>query len=163
MTGVQTCALPIYQIEYQYELEHLYLDAENMELARICTENGKDVIIISDFYHSKEFIGNICKKLGIRQFFKDIYVSCDCNARKSTGELYKVVLKLNDTPPKRCLMIGDHPISDQRVPGKMGIQVFPVNYTGVSEFITEKNEMERPSHCWWEADESSLSHCWLVQ
>ena len=132
-----------YQIEYQYELEHLFLDAENMELARICTENGKDVIIISDFYHSKEFIGNICKKLGIRQFFKDIYVSCDYNARKSTGELYKVVLKLNDTPPKRCLMIGDHPISDQRVPGKMGIQVFPVNYTGVSEFITDKNEMER--------------------
>ena len=46
--------------------------------------------IISDFYADSSLLNQVLIHFGIRKYFKDIFVSSEYNARKSTGKLYEV-------------------------------------------------------------------------
>lgn len=112
-----------YNIEFKLEEKNIFLDRNVFKKAKKYFYENKKVIIISDFYFNKFFVEIICEKLHISDIIYQIFVSCDYNARKSTGELYKKVIEQFNILPSQLLMIGDNIISDQKIPRKMGIMV----------------------------------------
>lgn len=130
-------------IERKYELDNVYLDKDVEKLVKYFYSLGKKIIIVSDFYFGKDLLHSICESLKIDSYFSDIYVSCDYNARKSTGHLYKKILELLNVAPNRCLMIGDNKEADQRIPCKLGINIFPINETQYKDFILDKKRINK--------------------
>lgn len=131
------------QMEYKCEVENTFIDEKNVSIAKALLQLGKKLVIISDFYLGKEFLMYLCNVHGIAELFRKCYVSSDYCARKSTGELYKIVLTDNHVKPDRMIMIGDNPFSDQKIPKKMGIQIYPVDSYSYDYFVTNKIEMKR--------------------
>lgn len=132
-----------YDTEMDLELRNIYIDGEMLERARTYYDANKTLIIVSDFYLGKEFLSHICDELHLPNIFFQIYVSCDYNARKSTGELYKKVLEEFEIVPSQLLMIGDNVMSDQRVPKKMGINIEPCKTHHNPHFYLKMKELRK--------------------
>lgn len=127
------------KIEYEYEKKNIFLDEETLKKIKYYYELKKKIIIISDFYFGKDLIYNICENLKIEKFFSDVYVSSDYNARKSTGELYKKVIRIQKISPERCLMIGDNKESDQNIPRRIGFNILPIeSNNSTNEFFFKR-------------------------
>lgn len=98
--------LPVYQI--REEIEHLQ-------------KKGAKVIYISDMYLPESFI---CKKL--KQFGfpidQNVYISSTIKKSKSSGHLFSYISHQLGIKESHWLHIGDHSLSDYRIPKKMGIQ-----------------------------------------
>ena len=54
--------------------------------------------------------------------FDDIFVSCDFNAKKADGSLYRKVIEKIGIQPKDVMMIGDNPVSDYKMAKANGIK-----------------------------------------
>ena len=132
-----------YDIEIKIEKNNVYIDKEMLEEAIRFYNLKKTLIIVSDFYLGKEFLNQICDKLHIPHIFFRIYVSCDYNARKSTGALYERILEEFKISPSQLLMIGDNEVSDQRVPKKMGINIEPCKSYFYDRFYLKVKELRK--------------------
>lgn len=73
-------------------------------------ENGKKIIIISDMYWPNSYIKDILKKCGYNGYEK-IFVSCDYEVAKGSGELQKIASENFDNKLK-YIHIGDNYLSD---------------------------------------------------
>jgi predicted HAD superfamily hydrolase len=81
---------------------------------------GKKVIVISDMYLTKDFIKEILDKNDYKSI-ESIFVSCEYNKRKDSGELYDEAIKILKAKPSEIVHIGDNHFSDIEVPAKKGI------------------------------------------
>jgi predicted HAD superfamily hydrolase len=101
------CALHI-----EFELEHPTLSI-NKELTDRLAKVKSPLYLVSDFYHSQEFIKKLLKVKGLNLEFKDYFVSSETIKTKRDGTLYDL---LNDTikpsSPEKLLMVGDNLNSD---------------------------------------------------
>lgn len=79
------------------------------------------VILISDMYLPKGIIEGVLAVCGIRGYDR-LYVSCDHNCNKGTGELFRKVLSDYDIEPNELVHFGDNYFSDFRTPAKLGIK-----------------------------------------
>lgn len=86
-----------------------------------CKNNGKKIIIISDMYLPKSVIKNILLSSGYSGW-DELYVSNEYGVRKSTGELFDIVLKLRKINRKKLIHIGDAQKGDYLIPKRMGIK-----------------------------------------
>ena len=93
------------ELETKIEIEHIYLDNDTVEFIGQAYENGKLLYIISDFYADSSLLNQVLIHFGIRKYFKDIFVSSEYNARKSTGKLYEVFLSRLNVAPESVTMI----------------------------------------------------------
>jgi predicted HAD superfamily hydrolase len=84
-------------------------------------KDGAKIFCVSDFYLPKASYLKFLKNINLENFFDDIFVSSDYEKSKSTGELFKTVLKEKNIDKKDCLMIGDNYIGDYSEPMKLGI------------------------------------------
>ncbi len=75
-------------------------------------------------YFSSNYIITILDKCHIQNVFKNIYVSCEYNKSKLSGDIFQVLK--NEIGEKKCLHIGDNIISDYKMPMKYGIQSFKI-------------------------------------
>lgn len=85
---------------------------------------GKKVIVVTDMYLSSAFLGEILKKNGYSKWHK-IYVSCEANATKRSGELYdKIISDLREEGiyEKNIIHIGDNLKSDVEAAQSKGIK-----------------------------------------
>jgi FMN phosphatase YigB (HAD superfamily) len=84
--------------------------------------SAKSIVIISDTYHSQEFLARLLKSCGYAIEGKTIYSSCHHRASKGEGKLFEIVLKDRKLQPGELLHIGDNGQSDHQVPAKLGIE-----------------------------------------
>lgn len=117
-----------YEIELEIEMNYIFLDNERKREIIEFFQNGKKIIIISDFYHEKKFLKEILNKLNIDEFISEIYVSSEFGKRKSSGELYKYVCQDIHCMPEEILMCGDNYISDYKIPKELGYKTRFLNY-----------------------------------
>ncbi len=110
-----------YEFEVEKELQCVYLDREMMKEIRRTVDAGNIVIIVSDFYAGKDYIERILDFFNIKFLFSGIFVSSDLNKRKSTGNLYKFIIRYLNVNSNDLVMTGDNLRSDVEIPSQLGI------------------------------------------
>lgn len=83
-------------------------------------EQGYTMCFISDMYMPSDFLKEVLLREGCIERDEVVYVSCEWNARKSNGTLYKKLKK--KLTPEEWIHYGDHPISDVRMARKNGLR-----------------------------------------
>lgn len=127
------------KIEEMAEVELCTAHKEIQELYYWCLNNGKRIILTSDMYLSLEIIERMLEKCKYKGYEK-IYLSSYNNARKSTGDLYKLIKSELGVNSKRIYHIGDSFKSDGIKARKEGIysSVIPLNINKTSFFDLKK-------------------------
>ena len=125
-------------LELKIELQHIYLDSEIQEVLKRLKSDSKQIILVSDFYTDKELIETVLKKFEILDYFSSIYISSEKACRKSTGNLYKLILKELNLNPTDITMIGDNYKSDYEVPRSLGLNAIYRQYIDKNTTVAEK-------------------------
>ena len=106
--------------EIELESDLLYTRKLIKKIFEYAIKSGKKVILTSDMYLTSEILSHILKKNGYKDF-KNIYVSNECNRRKSSGDLYKFIVNREEISPSELLHIGDNYYSDYKIANQIGI------------------------------------------
>lgn len=109
-----------YGLAVKEEIEDLkrstYSNKKLVDDAYDLHQNGRTVIMLSDFYLGKKvlqsLLDNQIKEYSNGDLFSDIYVSCDINANKSSGTAYTYILNKYGLKPSEFWMTGDNIRSD---------------------------------------------------
>ena len=107
-------------LEKQYELKYCTKRNTAYQLYQLAKYLDKKVICISDMYLSKEDLKDILNKNGYNEI-DNIFVSCELNSTKDSGNLYKTVIQDLEIKPSEILHIGDNNKSDYENAKKCGI------------------------------------------
>lgn len=99
------------QIEQELELSFCYANPFMQEVYQRLLQLGKHIVIISDMYLSESFLRQMLEKNGYTGFEK-LYVSCEYNKNKGSGELFEFVKKEWNLQNKEAIHIGDNEHSD---------------------------------------------------
>lgn len=96
------------------------------------------VVLTSDMYLPREVIINILENAGYSGWDK-LFLSCDENATKSSGLLFKKVLDQLNVKPRSLLHIGDALRGDYLVPKRLGIEAILLDSSNKNtEFLNKK-------------------------
>lgn len=98
-----------------------FIDQQMVGLIEALMAQQVKVVFISDMYLSALQIRQCY--FGEYGFLCDIplYVSSELQVNKATGTVFRVVQQHTNASPDNWLHIGDHPVSDQEMPGRAGI------------------------------------------
>ena len=116
--------------EIELEKNYCQPNFEVVELLNELRKNGKRIIAISDMYLSSTTILQILNKCKI--VVDNIYVSCECNAKKSDGTLFKYVLKKENLCNYNMIHIGDSLKAD----------IFGAKFAGIKSIHVKKNPVK---------------------
>ncbi|MCM1135497.1 MAG: hypothetical protein NC400_07965 [Clostridium sp.] len=119
--GKSTEKIKMLEVDTEYKLCRANNEMKQFYDALI--ESGKRVIIISDMYFSAEILERILLKCGYSGY-EAVFVSSDRGITKRSGKLFVEAAAKSGVAMKKLFHIGDHPISDDLVPKRMGIQTF---------------------------------------
>lgn len=109
------------QEEINLEMQILTPNARMKEIFDYAIARGKKIIIVSDMYLPAEVLACILSAKGFSGYDK-LYVSGDIGKSKARGSLYKLILDEIKIEPNKILHIGDHAISDYKIPIEHGIK-----------------------------------------
>ena len=129
---------PAQLIEAEKNVEAVNLIANPAIKETICKkrEEGYIVCFISDMYLPSDFLKKVLEKEGCIGHDEQVYVSCEYNARKSNGALYKKLKE--ELKPQQWEHFGDHAVSDVKMAKQNDIKATKVN----TDFTTaEKGTM----------------------
>ena len=104
--------------ELETEKKYCRANPVMLEIYKKLKASGKRIYAISDMYLSSEFIGSLLKNAGIDI---PVLVSCEENASKKDGTLFKVFLERFSLSSGSVLHIGDSINSDREGADKAGI------------------------------------------
>ena len=110
------------QLEQEMERELLVPVLEMRDKVNECRAHGDHIIFISDMYLSSAFLCDVMRKHGFLQEGDSLYFSCECNAEKRTGELFKYICEKEGLSFHRWHHYGDNSLSDYKVPRQLGIK-----------------------------------------
>lgn len=116
--------------EIELERKVLCANPEMLEKWEKAKSEGKKCILVSDMYLPQEIIEDILIEKGIRGW-DALYLSRTYNARKTTGKLFKIMLKEQSLKPEDVIHIGDNIRSDVDIPNRLGIKT--EHYKKISE------------------------------
>ena len=134
---------PAQLIETEKNVEAVNLIANPAIKKTICKkrEEGYIICFISDMYLPSDFLKKVLEKEGCIGHDEQVYVSCEYNARKSNGALYKKLKE--ELKPQLWEHFGDHAVSDVKMAKQNGIKATKVN----TDFTTaEKGTMQPRSN-----------------
>jgi len=123
-----------YDQETSAKLKTIELEIESIVLKKndllkqafdYAIDQKKNVVIVSDMYLPKDFLERILQREGYSTYNK-LYVSNSEGLLKSTGNLFKLVMKEQKCSPRHMLHIGDSKRGDWLAPFKLGIKIFPI-------------------------------------
>ncbi len=107
------------------EAENLIANPAIRDIIKKKRKEGYTISFISDMYMPSDFLKEVLEREGCIEHFETVYVSCEWNARKSNGALYK---KLKEKlKPQHWEHFGDHPVSDVKMAKHYGIKATKVN------------------------------------
>ena len=113
------------EAEKSIEAENLIANPEINNVIKEKRAQGYTICFISDMYMSSDFLKKVLEKEGCINHDEQVYVSCEYNARKSNGALYR---KLKEQlKPQEWEHFGDHPVSDYKMAKRHGIKATKVN------------------------------------
>ena len=126
------------EAEKSIEAEQLIANPAIRDVIKQKREQGYTICFISDMYMPSAFLKKVLEKEDCINADEQVYVSCEWNARKSNGALYK---KLKEQlKPQEWEHFGDHPISDYKMAKRLGIKATKVK----TDFTTAENETILP-------------------
>lgn len=113
------------EAEKSIEAENLIANPEIKDVIKEKRAHGYKICFISDMYMPSDFLKKVLEKEGCINHDEQVYVSCEYNARKSNGALYR---KLKEQlKPQQWEHFGDHPVSDYKMAKRHGIKATKVN------------------------------------
>lgn len=113
------------EVEKSIEAEQLIANPAIKDVIKEKREQGYTICFISDMYLPSNMLKEVLEREGCIEHSETIYVSCEWNARKSNGALYK---KLKEQlQPQEWEHFGDHPVSDYKMAKRHGIKATKVN------------------------------------
>ena len=123
------------------ERENLIANPAIRDVIKQKREQGYTICFISDMYLPSDFLKKVLEREGCIEHSEAVYVSCEWNASKSNGALYK---KLKEKlKPQEWEHFGDHAVSDVKMAKQNGIKATKVN----TDFTTaEKGTMQPRSN-----------------
>ena len=134
---------PAQLIEAEKNVEAVNLIANPAIKETICKkrEEGYIVCFISDMYLPSTMLKEVLEREGCINNNEEVYVSCEWNARKSNGALYRKLKE--ELRPRLWEHFGDHAVSDVKMAKQNGIKATKVN----TDFTTaEKGTMQPRSN-----------------
>lgn len=112
--------------ELALEYNNLLPNPEIISLIESKRQEGFKIIFISDMYLPVSFIEDVLTKKVFTEDCDEIFVSCEYNARKSDGALFKIIE--NRYKPSSWYHWGDNEVSDYSIPRrKFRIKATKVN------------------------------------
>lgn len=128
-------------IELNAESELLTANVDILPVFKYCIEK-KRVVLVSDMYLSEEFISKILLREGITGYEK-LYLSSTLNRTKSSGTLFKYMLRDLKIDKSKVLHIGDSLKSDYKIPNSMGINAYHIpTYIKKTDFKINSTKVE---------------------
>ena len=119
------------EIELAIEDSSTYIDKKAIRLldqlsASIETGafSSTQSIVISDFYHSSEWVATLLKKKDLTRYFAEVHSSSDSLCTKRSGQVYEKIISSNNIKPNTWLHIGDNEHADVAVPRSYGINAY---------------------------------------
>lgn len=103
----------IMPLEIALEKQVLTVNKQMKEAYDLALSLGKQVIIISDMYLTKEILEDILQSKGYKHY-SNFYVSSEFGVTKHSGNLFKHVIKDLDISPDNILHIGDNMHADYK-------------------------------------------------
>lgn len=131
------------EVEVQIESENLIANPAVKKIIEGKRKGGYVVCFISDMYLDSDTLAGLLRREGCLLNNEQVYVSCEYNARKSNGKLFEIVRR--ELQPTEWLHFGDHPISDVKIPCKLGIKAWRVDtpFTDTERMLLDKAYMIR--------------------
>ena len=113
------------EAEKSIEAEQLIANPAIRDVIKQKREQGDTICFISDMYLPSAMLKEVLEREDCIKSNEFVYVSCEWNARKSNGALYK---KLKEQlKPQEWEHFGDHPVSDYKMAKRHGIKATKVN------------------------------------
>jgi HAD superfamily hydrolase (TIGR01549 family) len=100
------------EIEKNLERDSLHADSIMTMLLEALEEYNKEIIVVSDMYHSKRFLKSVVESNFPKVRFKEFFVSSEIKLTKATGSIYPHVCSALQVNPNNILHIGDNRIAD---------------------------------------------------
>ncbi|MEC5270230.1 HAD-IA family hydrolase [Heyndrickxia coagulans] len=128
------------ELEIDTEIRLCTQHKKMFDLYQWCIQNDKKVILISDMYLDKTTLTSILERNGYEDYYR-FYLSSEIGVKKSTGNLYKYVLKDLMIQPSKIVHIGDNIKSDYLMAKKNRIKTFliPEKVTYLKFNVHNKN------------------------
>ncbi len=112
------------EAEKSIEAEQLIANPAIRDVIKQKREQGYTICFISDMYMPSAMLKEVLEREDCIKSDEFVYVSCEWNARKSNGVLYK---KLKEQlKPQEWEHFGDHPVSDYKMAKCYGIKATKV-------------------------------------
>ena len=111
--------------EIAVEAEQLIANPAIRNVIKEKRKQGYTICFISDMYLPSDMLKKVLEREDCINSDEMVYVSCEYNARKSNGELYKK-LKV-ELKPAEWEHFGDHPVSDVKMAKRCGVKATKVN------------------------------------
>lgn len=113
------------EAEKSIEAKQLIANPAIRDVIKQKREQGYTICFISDMYLPSAMLKEVLEREDCIESNEFVYVSCEWNARKSNGTLYK---KLKEKlKPQEWKHFGDHPVSDVKMAKHYGIKATKVN------------------------------------
>ena len=119
----ETIAKELMQTEIKLEENFLSIRKAGKELFDFTVSLGKNIILTSDMYLDRSTIVEILEKFVYREY-KYLFLSSDIGLTKTTGNLFRYILKSLKISGEHMLHIGDTWNNDIERPKALGIQTF---------------------------------------
>ena len=113
------------KIEFETEIDICVPNQEIINLFKDIINAGKNVCIVSDMYLPQRVIKEMLLKCGYSVDIP-VYVSCEYDATKRDGTLFKIVLDDLNISAQEVIHIGDNKHSDYKVPKSLGISAIHI-------------------------------------
>lgn len=108
------------KLECFVEISNCVPNKRMLELANLCRNKGKQIIIVSDMYLPKEVFYEIFSK--IKMPYDNVFISCEVGETKRTGKIFPYVLNSLGISASQIIHIGDDNHNDLLTPRQYGIE-----------------------------------------
>lgn len=131
----------LYCLEQKTEIANVVGITQNIDKLKAIVDSGERVVLVSDMYLPEETIRKML--LQIDEIFETltIYVSSEYGRRKTTGNLYRLVQKLENISFEQWTHVGDNIRQDIEIPLQLGLNVELFRRAELNEF--EKDLLEK--------------------
>lgn len=125
------------RLEENVEIANVTGIRENIQRVKLLLEQGEKVVLISDMYLSAETIRKMLLQADEVLGRLPLYVSSEYGKRKTTGNLYRLVQKMEQVSYEDWIHVGDNRHQDIEVPYGLGIRVEWAKKSELSDFEQE--------------------------
>jgi hypothetical protein len=108
--------------ELEEERRLLYANPHVVSRIDAARRAGRRIVFVSDTYLPADFVRGMLLEMDVARREDGFYISSEHGATKSSGELFRLMLRMEAAAPHAISHWGDRPIDDVQVPARLGIR-----------------------------------------